>query len=489
METLKNFLFKNQTTRQTVAKNTLWLLIGQVFGRLLRAVIVISAARVLGAANWGIWSYAISFSAFLTIFTDLGINAVLTKETTRLKKDRAGTEVIRRQIISTALLVKGTMIAVGLIIINTVAPLVTRLPEALPLLPVVGLILAFDNLREFGFSITRALEKMEVEAFFYTLTNIFIVSGGLAILALRPTPLALASAYAAGTGLGMAITFFYLRDYLHPLWRYCSWERAKSILTSAWPFALLSMMGGLMINTDLIILGWFRGAEEIGFYSAAQKPVQALYILPTLIAASVFPTLARVARVNDAAAAAIIGKTLRMLILAALPIALVGVFLGPDIIDAVFGASYLPATLSWQILIGTVVIVFPGMILGNAIFAYDQQRRFILALAIGAISNIGLDFLLIPRWGAPGSAAATVVAQFLANGFLWFQLRKINPRITQPRLVSVALAAILLAISLTALQWAGVNFIINILVTGLLYLGLLFIVKEPILAWLGLLKS
>ena len=80
---IKNWLFSNQTISQTIAKNTFWLFSGQMIGRLLRAAIVIYAARVLGAASWGAFSYALGIAAFLTIFSDIGINALITKQTAR----------------------------------------------------------------------------------------------------------------------------------------------------------------------------------------------------------------------------------------------------------------------------------------------------------------------------------------------------------------------------------------------------------------------
>lgn len=110
MNGFKNFFLKNQTLRQTVFKNTFWLFIGQISGRVLRAAIVIYAARVLGAPEWGVFSYAISIAALLTIFTDLGINAMLVKASARLEPIAA--ENHRRQIISTSLFIKTIMIIV-----------------------------------------------------------------------------------------------------------------------------------------------------------------------------------------------------------------------------------------------------------------------------------------------------------------------------------------------------------------------------------------
>jgi len=429
MKKIANLLFRNSTIKQTVLKNTFWLFIGQVMGRVLRGVLVIYSARVLGAAQWGIFSYAIGLVAFLTIFTDLGINALITKNTAGLKV--AGqAEKVRQEIVSTSFFIKIVLILLGLVALFIFAPIISKIKEAIPLFPIVAFILIFDNLREFGFSITRAMEKMEVEAFFFILTNLAIVIFGFVFLIFDPSPISLAYAYVLGTAIGMVSTFLFLRKYFQNIFKYFKQELIKPIITSAWPFAMIGIMGSLMINTDIILLGWFRTAEELGFYSAAQKPVQILYVLPALLATSIFPVLARLARKDDEKAAQIISRTISCLLWVAVPIVAVGVLFGKEIIELAYGASYLPAVISWQILITTILAIFPGTIIGNSIFAYDKQKLFIVSATIGALSNIVLDLIFIPIWGAPGSAAATVIAQFATNLFLWNKLKKINPRIS-----------------------------------------------------------
>ncbi|MEK7574274.1 MAG: oligosaccharide flippase family protein, partial [Patescibacteria group bacterium] len=61
---LKNFLFQNLTPRQTVAKNIFWLSLSQIGSRFFRAIIIIYAARVLGAAEYGIFAYVLAFAGF-----------------------------------------------------------------------------------------------------------------------------------------------------------------------------------------------------------------------------------------------------------------------------------------------------------------------------------------------------------------------------------------------------------------------------------------
>ena len=77
---IKSFLFENKTAKQTVAKNTVWLSISNFGGRLFKAAIIIYAARMLGAAGYGVFSYAVTLAGFFTLFVDPGINSVLIRE-------------------------------------------------------------------------------------------------------------------------------------------------------------------------------------------------------------------------------------------------------------------------------------------------------------------------------------------------------------------------------------------------------------------------
>ncbi|MDI6734266.1 MAG: oligosaccharide flippase family protein, partial [Patescibacteria group bacterium] len=77
---IKDFLFKNKSEKQTVIKNSFWLAFGNIAGRLIRAVLIIYAARILGTEGYGIFSYALGLAAFFTIFSDIGLSSLLTRE-------------------------------------------------------------------------------------------------------------------------------------------------------------------------------------------------------------------------------------------------------------------------------------------------------------------------------------------------------------------------------------------------------------------------
>lgn len=401
---------------EKIAKNTLWLFSGQLIGRLLRAFIVIYAARILGPASWGAFSYAMSLAAFMLIFSDIGVSAIVTKETVRNQN-------LGQKYFSTALGIKLVLLAIGMAILIFAAPYLTKIPEARPLLPIIALVLLFDSLRNFGFAISRSQEKMKIEGINEIATNFFISALGFAALVLYKNTQALTISYAIAVAIGFLLIAFQLKDYFVKAFGDFDRELVKPLLKTAWPFALASSLGAIMINTDMILIGWLRTTEEVGLYSAAQRPVQLLYVLPSLFAVSLFPVFSRLVKENPPKFKDLLSRSLKIAFLAALPIAILGILFGNNIIQLFFGEQYQNSVLSFQMLLITVLIIFPSAIMNNAALAADLEKNFLWFSLIGAISNLALDILLIPYFGIAGCAAATVITQILANGFMWKKLR------------------------------------------------------------------
>lgn len=419
MRSILDWLLNNRTTGQTIAKNTFWLFFGQMASRLLRAAIVIYAARMLGAASWGAFSYAVGIAAFLTIFSDIGINALITKEASRNPE-------LKDKYLSTAFFTKIGLLSVFVLGVIVFFPYLTNLPEAAAIMPILIFVFAFDTLRDLGSALSRALERMEIEAGINIFTNFVITVLGFAFFIMHPSSRSLAFAYAIGSAIGLIAIFYTLRDHFKDILKNFHKELVKPILLTAWPFGLMGIMGAIMLNTDIIMLGWLRTAEEVGYYAAAQKPIQLLYVLPTLLATSIFPVLARKAKSSPEEAKTILEKSVALVILFAIPIVILGILLAHPIMNILFGPEYAPGIKTFQILMITIAIVYPSTLLGNAIFAYDRQKYFLVFVAAAALGNALFNALLIPPLGIEGAALSTVIAQLITNALIWMKIKKIN---------------------------------------------------------------
>ncbi len=471
MSKIKNLLFQNQSLRQTIAKNTFWLTFGEMTGRLLRAGVVIYAARILGAERWGIFSYAITFAALFTIFSDIGLSSVLTKEAAKNPTEQ-------HKYFSTIFILKLILILFIFLITIFIMPHLTKIPLSRSLIIFVALLFVFDSLRSFGNAFFRAIEKMEREALINILTQATILLGGFLVLWTIPSPENLALVYAIGSAIGLIATMFFLAPFLRKVFSYFDKAILKPILNAAWLFGLTSVLGAVMINTDTIMLGWFRNAEAIGFYSAAQKPILLLYVIPSMIAGALFPAFSRFAQVNNEKFRMLLEKGLSFVFLLSLPFS-IGLFLTSNqIVNLLFGASYQPAILTLKILSFTLITAFTAALIINSIFAYNRYKLLLWYAAIGALGNVILNAFLIPVWGINGAAISTIITQILSIGYVGVKLKKINNFSILKYLPKIIIATIIMAAAVTLFQYLNLSVLITISFAGVIYFLTLIFLKE-----------
>jgi O-antigen/teichoic acid export membrane protein len=479
LKKIKSFLFVNASEKQTVAKNTFWLTAGTVVSKTIRAILIIYSARVLGAAGYGIYSYVLSLAGFFTAFSDIGLTPLLTREAVK-RPERVSAYI------STTFILKIAVIIATVIVTVFAAPLFVKIDAAKALIPIVALILALDSLRNFGFSITRAQNRMEAEAFLNVATDVSVVALGVFVLFTAPTAYNLSLAYAAGLGLGLIYAIFAIGRHFKEAFGAFDRTLVKPILYAGLPFAIMGLLGSFMINIDTVVIGIFRTATDLGLYGVAQRPVQLLYIFPQLISTSLFPILSKLIRGNETERIKrMLERSIVAVMALALPLTIGGIILAPAIVQLFFGADYAGAVLAFQLLLLTLVTVFPGNIIGNAIFAYDEQKVFIISTLGGALINTGLDLVLIPAYGIAGSAVATIFSQFVANGVMWWKMQKINRLSFRGRFWKMGGASVLMGLCVFGLNASGANAIVSIAIGIGVYFGALYLLKEPLLAYLN----
>jgi len=470
----KIFLFQNTTLKQTILKNTFWLSFGQITSRLIRAILVIYAARVLGAAGYGAFSYILSLAGLFTIFSDIGLTALITREISKKPE-------LRNQYFSTAFFIKLVFMAFSTLLILFAAPAMASIKEVIPLFPIIAILFAFDSMRDFTFGLTRSLEKMEIEAGVNIFTNLSILILGGAALLIAPDTKTLLISYTIGSGLGLSASLWYLKEYFLKVWQFFNQKLVKKFITEAWPLGLWSVFGGIMINTDILMLGWLRTAEEVGFYSAAQRPVLLFYILPGLIAVSLFPAFSRLANVDNDKFRSIFEKSIGAVFIIALPLVVGGWILAPEVVALIFGDQYSSSVSAFKILLLTTLLVFPGTLIGNAIFAYNRQKILVAYLGMGAIGNVFFNYFLIIRYGIVGSAIATVLSQTITNGLNWRKMKSINNFKTLSQLPKIIVATILMGGITFGLKLIGLHILINFAISAPIYFLILYFIKEPLI--------
>ncbi len=481
---LKELLFQNRSTRQTVAKNTFWLTTSEIGARFIRAGIIIYAARVLGAENFGVFSYALGLAGFFTVFADVGLSALLTREAAQKPEARFN-------YFATAFTLKSFLLFGTALAIVFVAPFFSRIEAARALIPFIALLTIADGIRDFALAFFRALEKMELQALITLITNISIAIFGFATLYISATAEALTFSYIASAGAGAGAAVFLLRDEFRKIFSFFDKNLVYPILRSAWPIAVIATIGAFMLNVDIVMLGWFMDAKAVGLYSASQKIVVMLYTIPSILAMALFPTMSRyIGEETPERMRYLMENAVALTLALAIPMTVGGVVLGKEIIVFAYGSEFISASLSFQILIATLLFTFPGPIMGNMIFGYDKHRKYTPYVGLASLGNVAFNYLLIPIYGIAGAAIATLGAQTISNLGLLIVAMKINSFAIMRPLKKIILAALIMGGASYTMNVFSVHVIPNIIISAAIYGAMLYALKERVvMEIMGLLQK
>ncbi len=471
MQKIKNFLFINTGTKQTIVKNTFWLFTGEIIGRLLRMALIVYVARILGKEGWGVFSYAISLATILTTFGDIKLSTLVTREASQNKE-------CKNHYLSSAFYFKLITLIISLVLVILIAPIVSSLQEANTLFALVALILFFDSLREFLLALNRATERMEHEGLIKIITNSLIVGFGFYFITVNPTPKSLALAYALGGLLGTLFLALLIRKTFKDILKYFKIEKIKEIWQSAWPIGVIAITTGIMFNLDTVMLGWWQSTEQIGVYAASQRLMQFIYTIPSMIALVLIPVFSKTFQENKNKFLEIIQYSLLVMLMIGLPIVIGGIVLSKEIIILVFGKEYIQSYISLSILLPTILAIFPNFIFKNVIYTLDIQKKFILNVIIGVLLNICLNLLFIPRYGITGAAITTVISQFLITILNCIKLKKIQNFSFFKKTQKILLANILLFFIVIMFEKLNVNIILNTTLSVIFYIFILYKMKE-----------
>lgn len=476
IEKFRAILLKKRGARQTVFKNFLWLLTSNVGTRILRGAVTLYAARVLGDAGYGVFAYAFGLAGLFVFVKDIGVDVVLTREVAKNPEARPA-------YLATSFWIELGLLAITLPLLLFVAPLFSKSPEATTLIPLVALSFILDDLRDLFVGFFRGTERMEFEAFVVVGGNLLLTILGFAALLLRPTPHTLVLAYVGSSVAGLLLACAFLRGSFWDLFTRFRKELIKPIFVAVWPLALSSLAGVLFLfDVDTVMLGWWKSTADIGLYGAAQRFVGVVSALSVLVGTSAFPALSRFVHQGDRAKAReLIERILAVLYLISLPIIVGGVLLRGPLMGFVFGASYAQGGLAFAVLLLTML---GGNALGfysGIIFAHNQQKRTVIFTIIAGFLNVGFNFLLIPVYGAAGCAAATVIADTVYTGALWWLSKRSISFTVLPHLVKIAIASALMGVLVAILAALGVHVLISVVAGAAVYFLLLHLLKEPVL--------
>jgi O-antigen/teichoic acid export membrane protein len=155
--------------------------------------------------------------------------------------------------------------------------------------------------------------------------------------------------------------------------------------------------------------------EEVGYYAAAVRVSEAWYFVPVAIASSLFPALVSVRSVNIGEYENRLQHLFDFMVIIALIVALAISLTADWLVNIIYGSAYQKAATVLTIHIWAGIFVGLGVVRGKWLVTEGLQHLAPLYLGAGAVLNIVLNYIFIPRYGINAAAYTTLVTQAFAS--------------------------------------------------------------------------
>ena len=164
---------------------------------------------------------------------------------------------------------------------------------------------------------------------------------------------------------------------------------------------MLSFLGSRL---DVFIINLFVGATEVGYYAVAVSLAEMLLRVPMAFAFVLFP---KTAGSDPETAKQFTSKVARLTGFITVVIAVGLFFASRFLITMLYGKEFLPALYPLWILLPGMVGVSYSQVIFSDLGGRGKPYYGTIAASFALLVTIGIDLLLIPRWGILGAAIAS----------------------------------------------------------------------------------
>jgi O-antigen/teichoic acid export membrane protein len=224
----------------------------------------------------------------------------------------------------------------------------------------------------------------------------------------------------------------------------------RTLLRRALPVAAALALGQVYFRLVIILMSLISSAKETGYFGGSLRAMEALIVLPILVAGVALPLLTAAARDDMPRLRYAIRGLGEGAVIAGVLVVLVTVRIAEPLMVAIGGEAFRPAGDVLRIQVGALLFIALYQIWTVSLIALGRQRQLILTNALGLLGVAAFAAALVPPLGAEGGAIASVLGDAVLAGLIYWRLHLSTGKVTVslPFLARVAVAAALACVPL-----------------------------------------
>ncbi|WP_049923567.1 flippase [Halopiger djelfimassiliensis] len=370
----------------------------------------------------------------------------------------------RRGVWVSGLLV-AVVLAVGLggVLFVCAEPIATHLFEteaAIPFLRLLAAALPFTAGFRIAIAAVRGYENTVYRTVIQNFLDPFLRIVLIALLLLAGMDIVAAgAAYLLAAALSFVVSLVLLGRLMPLRGRYTT--HVRELLSFSLPLVVSTVIGVLLIQTDTLMLGYFRSSYEVGLYNAAYPLATGLTVVLSAFGFLYLPIASRLDAAGERDAIDdIYATSTKWVYIVTFPLFLLLVVFPADMVSLFFGSSYADAASVLPILAAGF---FLSVVAGRdreTLSAVGATTWIAVGNVAGLLANVGINLALIPRYGFLGAGIASVSSMVIVHTIICGVLAleyDITPVSGAALRCYVSLPAVLLPLAVGCSSWVSIT--------------------------------
>ena len=391
---------------RSVKANYLFNLINSASQLLFPLITFPYASRIMMADGIGQVNFFQSIISYISLFTCLGIPMYAIRE---IAKVRDNLEKMTRTTVE-ILLLHAFLTLFGYIIVAAICMTVAKVQTDIPLFLILSVSIFFTAIGcEWFYQGIEDFKYVAIRGIVVKTVSVLL----LFLLVKSKEDILWYGAYTVFGVLGGNIfNFIRLRKYLHRDFVGFSKLHPFKHLKPALHIFVFNVIASIYLQLNNVLLGFMKDAEAVGYFTAATKLMVIAVGLSSALGTVMMPRTSNLVAENKMNEfKELVQKSYDFIIASTIPLTIGLMFVSPYIILVLCGVNFTPAILTSQIIALNVLMIGVSNVLGMQIlYPMNQINIVILSISIGAITNLLLNLILIPRYGHNGTAIAYMLS-------------------------------------------------------------------------------
>jgi polysaccharide transporter, PST family len=192
--------------------------------------------------------------------------------------------------------------------------------------------------------------------------------------------------------------------------------RAREMLKESWPVILSASAITIYMKIDVVMLQNMAGPAAVGVYAAATRVSEVWYFVPAGIMTTVSPLITSY-RVNEKLYLGRLQQLFSGMAACSVAVSLIVTLGYPFIVQCLFGARFAASGPILAVHVWSSIFVFLGMAQLPWMVTERKLKISTFQTALGAVTNVLINVILIPKLQGMGAAIATVISYAISAVF------------------------------------------------------------------------